>query len=162
MQHDDGYSSILTTMREQTVRLRGAVASDAEIISGLLAELGYPQGGADMASRLAGVLNEGGAVLLAVDDAENPVGLMCLARHVVLHAPGAVAYITALVITNAAHRRGIGRLLVTAAKDWARQQGCVRLTVTSGERRADAHAFYAACGLPYTGRRFSTSITQAR
>jgi len=45
-------------------------------------------------------------------------------------------------------RRGVGQLLVEAAKRWARDHGCVRLSVTSAERRADAHAFYPACGLP--------------
>jgi hypothetical protein len=33
--------------------------------------------------------------------------------------------------------------------------------VTSGEQRADAHAFYPACGLAYTGRRFATPIEPA-
>jgi len=70
-----------------------------------------------------------------------------------------VAYITALVTASAARRRGVGQLLVGSAKRWATEQGCVRLSVTSAERRADAHAFYVACGMPYTGRRFSTQLT---
>jgi hypothetical protein len=32
------------------------------------------------------------------------------------------------------------------------------LSVTSAEHRADAHAFYPRCGLPYTGRRFAAPI----
>jgi hypothetical protein len=34
------------------------------------------------------------------------------------------------------------------------------LLVTSAEHRAAAHAFYPACGMPYTGRRFATDIAR--
>jgi GNAT superfamily N-acetyltransferase len=145
-------------MTQQTIHLRPATTSDSETVAALLTELGHPTSGADVPARLAAVLSEGGAVLLAVDAAERPLGLMCLARHSVLHAPGPVAYIMALVTTRSARRRGVGQMLVAAAKAWARETGCVRLSVTSAEHRADAHAFYPACGLPYTGRRFATSV----
>ncbi|MEP7067049.1 MAG: GNAT family N-acetyltransferase [Gemmatimonadota bacterium] len=115
-----------------------------------------------MPARLAAVLEDHGAVLLAVDDADAPLGLISLSRHVTLHAPGPVAYITALVTASSARRRGVGQLLVAAARDWAVELGCVRLSVTSAERRTDAHAFYPACGLPYTGRRFSMELTPDR
>jgi GNAT superfamily N-acetyltransferase len=107
------------------------------------------------------VVREGGVILLAVDASGEVLGLMGLASHVVIHASGPVAYITALVTASAARRRGVGQLLVEAAKAWAREKGCVRLTVTSAEHRADAHAFYPACGMPYTGRRFAMAITPA-
>ena len=145
-------------MTEHSIHLRDATAHDANAVAALLTELGHPASEKDIPSRLSAVLAERGAVLLAVDAADRPLGLMCLSRHVVIHAPGPIAYITALVIASAARRRGVGQLLVEAAKDWASQHGCVRLSVTSAERRADAHAFYPACGLPYTGRRFATPI----
>jgi GNAT superfamily N-acetyltransferase len=148
-------------MTEHAIHLRDATARDAESVAALLAELGHPTDGKDIPSRLAAVLAERGAVLLAVDAADRPLGLMCLSRHVVVHAPGPIAYITALVTASTARRRGVGQLLVEAAKNWATQHGCVRLSVTSAERRSDAHAFYPACGLPYTGRRFATPIPPA-
>jgi GNAT superfamily N-acetyltransferase len=149
-------------MTESAIHLRDATPSDADAIASLLAELGHPTASADVPSRLAAVLRDHGAVLLAVDHVDRPLGLMCLSRHVVLHAPGPIAYITALVTANVARRRGVGQLLVTAAKEWAIEHGCVRLSVTSAERRTDAHAFYPASGLPYTGRRFAMDIAQAR
>jgi GNAT superfamily N-acetyltransferase len=138
--------------------LREATSADAPAIAALLTELGHPTDAADVPARMAAVLGEGGAVLLAVADGTAPLGLMCLARHVALHAAGPIAYITALVTTSAARRRGVARALVGAAREWALREGCVRISVTSAEHRADAHAFYAACGIPYTGRRFSASL----
>lgn len=144
------------------MRLRDATAGDAAVVAALLTELGHPTEMADVPSRLSAVTSEGGAVILAVDAHDHALGLMCLARHAVLHSPGPIAYITALVAASAARRRGVGQLLVAAAKEWALQRGCVRLSVTSAERRSDAHAFYPACGLPYTGRRFACALSRAQ
>ena len=148
-------------MTDSAVHLRHAAPRDAQAIAALLTELGHPTEAADVPSRLAAVLDDNGAVFLAVDDTDRPLGLMSLSRHVTLHAPGPIAYITALVTSSTARRRGVGRRLVDAAKSWAAEHGCVRLSVTSAERRGDAHAFYPASGLPYTGRRFATAIPPA-
>jgi GNAT superfamily N-acetyltransferase len=41
------------------------------------------------------------------------------------------------------HRsQGVGKDLLDAAKDWARQRGATHLELDSGEARADAHRFY--------------------
>jgi GNAT superfamily N-acetyltransferase len=138
--------------------LRDATPMDADAIAALLTELGHPTAAGDVPDRLAAVIAEGGRVLVAYRDT-TPLGLMCLARHSALHAAGQIAYITALVTTIGARRSGIGRAFVEEAKQWALANGCVRLSVTSAEKRKDAHAFYPACGLPYTGRRFATPLT---
>ncbi|HET7456736.1 MAG TPA: GNAT family N-acetyltransferase [Gemmatimonadaceae bacterium] len=139
--------------------LRPPRPDDAGGVARLLGELGYPVDPVDVPRRLGAVVDEGGAVVLAVDRATGEaVGMITTARHVVLHAPGPVAYITALVTAAAARGRGVGRALVAEAVEWARREGCVRISVTSAEHRADAHAFYPACGLPYTGRRFGTAL----
>lgn len=146
-------------MIDPTIRLREATAADSDSIAALLAELGYPSSSADVPARLAAVSRDHGATLVAVDAGDIPLGLASLTRFVSLHASGSVAYITALVTSSNARRRGVGQLLVAGAKAWAMEHGCVRLSVTSAERRADAHAFYPACGLPHTGRRFSVQIS---
>src|SRR2546430_124901 len=92
--------------------LREATSADASVVAALLTELGHPTEAADVPARMAAVRSEGGTALLAVTDGAEPLGLMCLARHVALHAPGPIAYITALVTTSAARRRGVGRAFV--------------------------------------------------
>jgi GNAT superfamily N-acetyltransferase len=147
---------------DREISIREARAADAAAIAELLTELEHPTESHDVAPRLAAVRADHGAVFVVVDEQDQPLGLMSLSRHVAIHAPGPIAYITALVTASTARRRGVGQLLVATAKRWAREQGCVRLSVTSAERRADAHAFYPACGLAYTGRRFTTAIVPAR
>jgi GNAT superfamily N-acetyltransferase len=138
--------------------LRAAVPSDAAAIEGLLTELGHATAAAEISGRLIGIRAEGGEVLFATAGSEA-VGVMCLARHTVLHGAGPVAYITALVTTASWRGKGVGRAFVDAAIAWAREQGCARISVTSAEHRDDAHAFYPRCGLPYSGRRFSATIS---
>jgi GNAT superfamily N-acetyltransferase len=148
-------------MTSDVIEVRDATAADAVMVAALLTELGHPIEAAAVPERLARVRGEGGAAFLAADGAGRPLGLVSVAAHSVLHAAGPVALITALIVTGEARGRGVGRRLIAAAKGWATARGCVRLTVTSGEHRPDAHAFYPACGLPYTGRRFTATIAPA-
>ncbi len=136
-------------------RVRAASDGDAEAVARLLALLGYPAPAAELPARLARVVASPGALLLAVGPGSAVLGLVGLHAFPVIHAPAPVGYITALVVAPEARGQGVGRALVAAAEAWARDAGCSRLAVTSAEHRADAHAFYPASGLPYTGRRFS-------
>ena len=145
-------------MTDAQFLLRAPMPADTPAIASLLAELGHPTPPADIPSLLAALIHEGGTVVLAEANDGAPLGLLALARPTPVPAPGAVGYITALVVAAAARGRGVGRALVAAARQWAMQNGCARLTVNSAEHRADAHAFYPACGMPYTGRRFSVPL----
>ena len=144
------------------LRIRDATSDDADVVAGLLGELGYPTDAAELPRRIDAVRDDGGEVFLAIDAGGNAVGLMCLSRHVALHTSLPIAYIDALVTSSSARRTGVGRFLVEEAKRWAERSGCGRLTLTSAEHRKDAHVFYPSCGMPYTGRRFATPIPVVR
>jgi GNAT superfamily N-acetyltransferase len=148
--------------RTDTIELRAPTPDDHRAIAALLAELEHPIDVADIPARLDAVERDGGTALIAVDGDGTPLGLMTMARFSTLHVPGSTAYITALIVTAAAQGKGVGRAFVDAAREWALRNGCVRLTVTSAEHRAGAHAFYPACGMPYTGRRFSVMLDAPR
>jgi GNAT superfamily N-acetyltransferase len=148
-------------MSSEAIVVREVTVADAAAVAALLTELGHPTDAAAVPARLGAVREETGAAYLAVGAHGEALGLITLSAHAVLHATGPVALITALVVTGAAQGRGVGRRLVEVGKEWAAARGCVRLTVTSGEQRAGAHAFYPSCGLAYTGRRFTVSIDAA-
>jgi len=143
------------------ITVRAAVADDAPAIAHLLAQLGYPTAASAIPPRLAALASEGSIALVAVDTDDRVLGLASAARHATLHSDPCTAYITALVTDESARRRGVGRHLVAALEQWARQNRCGRLSVTSAERRADAHAFYPSCGFPYSGRRFTKTLHSA-
>lgn len=147
----------MKAMGQTTVR--AATDDDAPALARLLGELGYPNAPDALPARVRAIEAEGGSTFLALTG-EHVVGLACLSTIPTLHAGGRVAYITALVTAPEARGQGIGRALVVAAERWAKERGCVRLSVTSAEHRADAHAFYPRCGLPYTGRRFSKPLLE--
>ena len=140
------------------ITTRAATATDAPAIALLLAQLGYDTSAEDVPRRVAGVTGNGGAVFVAVDENDRPLGVAGATSYATLHVDGGVAYITSLVTDADARGRGIGRALVNAIEQWARERGAARLSVTSAEHRADAHEFYPACGFPYTGRRFSKQL----
>ncbi len=142
------------------IATRIATPDDAEAIACLLTELGYPTEADALPDRMAAMTNDGGTVVVGFENTGNHqiLGVASGARIATLHAGGHVAYITALVTSEQARGRGVGRALVTAIETWAREQGCSRLSVTSAEHRADAHAFYPRCGLPFSGRRFSKTL----
>jgi len=50
--------------------------------------------------------------------------------------------------------RGIGKRLVAEAEEFAWENGCARIEITSDEHRVDAHAFYEAVGYKPDSRRF--------
>jgi GNAT superfamily N-acetyltransferase len=143
------------------IDIRRATAADAPAMAALLAQLGYPTTADVLPHRLAAIDREGGVAFVAIDDSQRIVGLVSGARLATLHAGERVAYITALVTAAEARGQGVGRTLVAAIEHWAREAGCTRLSVTSAEHRADAHAFYPRCGFPYSGRRFSKSLDAA-
>lgn len=150
-----------TTILFQAVAMtsiRAARDVDASAIAGLLAQLGYPASVASIPSRLARLHTESATVLVAVSEQQGVVGLASAVSFAAMHTDTPVVYITALVIDERVRGQGIGRAMVVSLEQWARERGCPRLSVTSGEQRHEAHSFYSQCGFPYTGRRFTKAL----
>ncbi|NUQ89840.1 MAG: GNAT family N-acetyltransferase [Glycomyces artemisiae] len=125
--------------------IRNARKEDAAALAVLLGQLGYPQDEASAAARIARWdADESGAVLVA-DDGEV---LGVIAVHVApfFEREGSWGRIVALVVAEQARGRGVGARLVAAAEDFAAARGCVRMEVTSNDRRTGAHRFYEGRG----------------
>jgi N-acetylglutamate synthase-like GNAT family acetyltransferase len=152
-------SSVQRQPRMTQFQIRRAGAADADAIARLLDQLGYPTENADVPRRLDQLMNHHrGAVLLA-DHGEQVVGLATVHILSVLNRRRDVAWLTALVVDESMRGSGVGRSLVNAVEDFARQAGCERLSVTTHEDRAGAQAFYVRVGLEQTGRRFGKMLS---
>ena len=67
-----------------------------------------------------------------------------------LYAPH-MKNIMGIAVSARYKRRGIGRALLGAVEDWARETGAAGVRLVSGKTRTGAHAFYHCCG--YTGEK---------
>jgi GNAT superfamily N-acetyltransferase len=138
--------------------LRRAAASDATTIGRLLGQLGYPATGADVAERLGDLDAFVDAVVFVAELDDAVVGVISGHLFPVLHQQARAAYVTALVVGDAARRKGVGAMLVAAVEEWARQHGAAKISVTSALHRDDAHAFYEALGWARTGVRLGKNL----
>jgi ribosomal protein S18 acetylase RimI-like enzyme len=134
--------------------IRTAKDADAAAIADLMEQLGYAAG-ADLISNKLEVLSRSAdeAVFVAVEN-ERVIGCLSAHAHELFHTPGRLGRITALVVDADARGLGIGRALIGKATDYFLDRGCVRIEVTSGDHRPDAHAFYRSVGFAEDERRF--------
>nr|WP_175800528.1 GNAT family N-acetyltransferase [Burkholderia anthina] len=81
----------------------------------------------------------------------------CISLHALplFHANGNPGRITSLVVDGVCRGRGVGSVLMAAAQRGFEHARCVKLAVTSGDRRPDAHRFYARHGFARDGQRLS-------
>ena len=134
--------------------IRSARSDDAPRIAELLAVLGYPSPVADVKRRIADCAASALTTVLVAESVGRIVGVISFHCIPLFHADGFLGRITSLVVATDCRQHGVGRLLVSAAEEFAWSHGCVRVEVTSGDHRADAHAFYEKLGYQLDCRRF--------
>jgi aminoglycoside 6'-N-acetyltransferase I len=103
---------------------------------------------------LAGELPMPLAVLMAVDDADQPIGFVELFIRPYAEdcETDRVAYLEGWYVEPAVRRQGVGRALIAAAEDWGRAQGC---TEFGSDALIDNHlsaAAHAALGFVETAQ----------
>lgn len=129
------------------MRIREAVTADAEAITDLLGQLGYPQDDAGATARRirSWAADPASAALVAEDDGEV-LGVIAVHLCPSFERDGHWGRIAALVVAEHARRRGVAARLVATAEAFAAERGCLRMEVTSSDYRDDAHAFYKSLG----------------
>lgn len=129
------------------MRIRLVHADDAEAVEELLGQLGYPQDDtAATADRIRRWGDDSASAAYVAEDEGALLGLVAVHVCPFFERAGSWARIVALVVSDRARRRGVGGRLVAAAELFAAGQGCLRMEVTSADRRDDAHAFYRGRG----------------
>ncbi len=147
------------------VTIRPAWLEDAETVVALIEELFEPPGRRprDYTRERAHenlrryLESPDGDVLLAlVGDAV--VGLATVYVDLPSIRYGLRCWVEDLVVTSSRRSEGIGRRLIDAAVEWARERGCTHLQLESGHGRKDAHRFYRSNGVPEYGLVFKRVI----
>ena len=140
------------------IGIRAATAQDAPRLAILLRQLGYPAAPEDVVARLSRLESCGYAVASVAEIDGAVVGLGT--GHVLpsIHATPLAAWLTTLVVDQRFIGMGVGKALTGAIEAWARSRGAIRLSVTSGQHRDGAHAFYEHVGYERTGVRFTKAL----
>jgi GNAT superfamily N-acetyltransferase len=137
---------------------RSATEQDAAAVAALLGELGYPTGEADARARIQEALADPAACVLVVDDGSEAVGLLAARIAPYFPAGSKIFRVTALVVAGTRRGKGIGSALIARATEIAARHGCAAVELTTGEQRADAHAFYERLGFKRTSVRYFRRI----
>jgi GNAT superfamily N-acetyltransferase len=133
-----------------SVEIRAAVAGEEDRLVPLYEWLFAPpgshppawdEGRAAVALRQA--IDSHDCVVVVAEGAEGKLVGICTV-YLDLHSVrfGYRAWIEDLVVDPDRRSEGIGKGLLDAAKDWARERGATHLELDSAETRLDAHRFY--------------------
>jgi len=142
------------------VRIRAAGAEDQLVVQELLRQLGYVFTAEEVQARLNLLaVSDADPVLLATQD-DEVVGLIALHFATMLQQREPVAQIIALVVRDGVRGAGIGKALVDAGGNLARQSGCGRLELRTASARIEAHAFYRKLGFADSAVGFSRSARE--
>ena len=132
-----------------------AEEKDLEILASLFGELGYQISKLDLKTQ-ATIYFESDDCQLLVAQAEdgNLTGL--IAGHIfpLIHQPGNVGRVMALVVGGQFQNQGIGSLLLESLETWFTEKMCRKFEVNSGDHRESAHKFYESKGYLVDERRF--------
>ncbi len=107
---------------------------------------------------LRGAIESHDAVILVADDSGDLVGLCTAYQDIHSVRYGYRAWLEDLAVHPERRSEGIGKALLDAAKDWARERGATHLELDSGDARLDAHRFYEREGPAWTSRQFAWEL----
>jgi ribosomal protein S18 acetylase RimI-like enzyme len=141
--------------------VRPAQPGDAPQVAALLVELGYPDNpAAEIRQRLAMWERETASLALVAERQGQVVGIIAVAAIPYLEREGRRGRIVVLVVSSACRGQGIGRRLVDAVEEAARELDCVTMEVTSSRSRTESHSFYRNLGYEDGGDRSARYIKE--
>jgi GNAT superfamily N-acetyltransferase len=143
-----GTEARLTGTRDgdEVIGIRAATLADVHRLAVLCEQLGYPSTPEQVRQRLDQLQqDEDQAVFVAEEVGGQVVGLVQVFGRELL-VVDRHAELGGLVVDGGHRGRGVGRLLMEQAEDWARARGCETLYVRSNVVREGAHQFYVGIG----------------
>jgi GNAT superfamily N-acetyltransferase len=137
--------------------VRLARLEDAERLAELSAQLGYPATAGQISARLARIIPDPLQDVYVAEVSGRIAGWIHLLPHSYLEIDE-LAEVGGIVVDEQYRGRGLGRLLMQQAEDWASQQGFASIYLRSNAKRAAAHKFYQSLG--YTNIKTSYSFVK--
>jgi len=134
--------------------IRQATIHDVRDIQSLLAQLGYPDlTQKEVAQNIQSYSQEGYRLLVAEVD-KKVIAFIALHWFDLMHWKGKMGRITAFCVDEHYRSKGIGKKLMVETEKLLFDLGCVKLEVTSNERRKRTHEFYLNLNYKEDSRRF--------
>ncbi|HNP75834.1 MAG: GNAT family N-acetyltransferase [Cyclobacteriaceae bacterium] len=137
-----------------TLNIRLVEFRDAPAIQGLLAQLGYPDFTTAQAEERIQLHQASGYAMLVAVAQNQVVAFAALHWFQLAHWHGPMGRITAFCVDAGFRSQGVGQQLLGACEAFLFSKGCLKLEVTSNERREKAHQFYRKAGYTEDSRRF--------
>lgn len=125
--------------------MREATTKDLEALSALLGQLGYQLERAELERKVRVFLEENYRILV-YEEGGRIIGFIALHIFEPFHLPGRTGRITSFCIDENYRAKGMGTKLLAAARQFLEENHCLRIEVTSNDRRKDAHQFYIRQG----------------
>ncbi len=135
--------------------IRAAVMSDAPQLAALMTELGYPTQAKEMRARLRSIFLDNGFRTFVATDDEQIVAMAGTSEQASYEHNDRTGRIVAMVVSDNARRKGVGRQLMRAVEKSFRRRGVRRIVLDARPERVEAHQFYQALGYRKTGWRFA-------
>lgn len=124
------------------VNIRAAKWEDTQAICNLLKQMGYPQPLALIQEKFEILHNDLKAEILVAEEEDKVCGFLSLYFIPQIALKGDFAKVCYLCVDENIRSKGVGHLLLQQAEQLARQRGCDRMELHSGEQRTLAHQFY--------------------
>ena len=138
------------TRRVSAWHLRRARLEDAGEVARLVTELGYPVEARAILPRLQALLVHPDHLVTVATGPNDRLSGVIMAEHRLLLLYGSQVEIMGLSVGADSRRRGVGRALVKAVEDWAREFGSDKIVVRSNVVRPESHPFYEKIGYKRT------------
>jgi GNAT superfamily N-acetyltransferase len=146
-------------------KVREALPAEVERVLGMYEWLFAPPGSvpprwdADHArSAIAQSIEDPEAAVLVAEHRGELLGLCTAYLDMNSVRFGPRCWVEDLAVSPDHRSQGVGKALLDAAKDWARERGATHLELDSGDDRLDAHRFYEREAPAWTSRCFAWEL----
>lgn len=135
------------------MRLRKLAVDDTLGLLPLLDVVGWPADSTEAGERIRRLAGHPDYEAWVVEDHGALLGFATGQLNWMLQVSEPVAELTGLAVLEEAQGHGVGTSLLDAFEAWATDAGALRLKITSGSHRDEAHTFYQRRGYAVSGIR---------